>query len=76
MQVFLHCFSASGKSYTKKTVKMFPFTGFSNFLDIKIERLLPFLYQLFYILYCSIVQIFIKNRFNLVPQKRLFWAYF
>ena len=35
MQVFLDRFNAIGKSYTKKTVKMFPFYWFFEFLRHK-----------------------------------------
>ena len=35
MQVFLDRFNASGKSYTKKTVKIFPFCWFFEFLRHK-----------------------------------------
>ena len=35
MQVFLNRFNASGKSYTKKTVKMFPFYWFFEFFRHK-----------------------------------------
>ena len=61
MQVFLNRFRASGKSYTKKSVKMFPFYCFFEFLDIKNWAIFTILYQLFYMLYWSIVQIFTKT---------------
>ena len=50
------------------------FAGFSNFLPIKLERFLQFLYQLFHILYWNIERSFTKNRFDLRPQKNTYFG--